>query len=101
MAIISDAQTSEKWKIMSVSLYSRVSLKRDLPEHRLRAGDIAHLVEFIPHPSGGEQGCVIEVFNAIGDSIAVVTVPVSDIEPLAADEVLAVRRILGNPARSA
>jgi hypothetical protein len=30
-----------------------------------------------------------------------VTLPVSDIEPLAADEVLAVRRILGNPARSA
>jgi hypothetical protein len=35
---------------------------------------------------------VIEVFNALGDSIAVATVPLSDLEALAEDEVLAVRR---------
>lgn len=39
----------------------------------------------------GEQGCVLEVFNAVGESIAVVVVPESDIEELRADEVLAVR----------
>ena len=34
---------------------------------------------------------VLEVFNALGTSIAVVTAPESAIEPLREDEVLAVR----------
>jgi hypothetical protein len=41
--------------------------------------------------SGGEPGVVLEVFNAVGESISVVTVKESDIEVLRADEVLAVR----------
>jgi len=36
---------------------------------------------------------VLELFNALGESIAVVTVPEDAIEPLRADEVLAVRPI--------
>lgn len=65
---------------MSPSLYKRVALKRDLPEHGLRQGDVAVLVDYVQHPRGGEQGCVLEVFNALGESIAVVAVPESDIE---------------------
>ena len=83
-----------------VSRFQRVALTRDVPEHRLRAGDIASVVDFVPHPGGGETGCVIEVFNAVGESIAVVAVPLSAIEPLAADEVLAIRR-LATPRESA
>ena len=45
------------------------------------------------HPAEGKRGCVLEVFNALGDSIATVTVPESAIEPLAADEVMTVRRL--------
>jgi hypothetical protein len=74
---------------MGLTLHERVALKRDLQEHQLRAGDVAYLVDFVPHPESGEEGGVIEVFNAIGDSIAVVTVPLSELEPLAGDEVLA------------
>jgi hypothetical protein len=76
---------------MSVSLYQRVALRRDLPEHNLRRGDVATLLDYVPHPEGGEQGCVVEVFNALGETIAVVAVPESDIEELRADEVLAIR----------
>lgn len=79
---------------MGLSLHDRVALKRDLPEHRLRAGDVAYLVDFVPHPAAGEEGGVIEVFNAVGDSIAVATLPLSELESLAGDEVLAVRRRL-------
>ena len=39
----------------------------------------------------GPRGCVIEVFNALGESVAVVTVPENAVEALRADEVLAVR----------
>jgi hypothetical protein len=76
---------------MSLPLYQRVALRRDLPEYNLRRGDVATLLDYVPHPEGGEQGCLVEVFNALGESIAVVAVPKSDIEELRADEVLAVR----------
>lgn len=76
---------------MKLPLYQRVSLRRDLPDHGLKAGDVATLVDTVPHPKGGEDGCVLEVFNALGDSIAVVAVPESDVQGLQADEVLAVR----------
>jgi hypothetical protein len=76
---------------MSLSLYQRVALRRDLPEHGLRRGDVATLLDYVPHPEGGEQGCVVEVFNALGESIAVAAVRESDLEELRADEVLTVR----------
>ena len=78
---------------MKLALYQRVALRRDLSEHPFRRGDVACLVDRVPHPAGGEGGCVLEIFNALGESIAVVTVPESDIEPLDADEVFAVRRL--------
>ena len=46
-----------------------------------------------PHPTGGEPGVVLEVFNAIGESLSVVALKESDIEPLRADEVLTVRSL--------
>jgi Domain of unknown function (DUF4926) len=76
---------------MSLRLYDRVALRTSIPEHALRAGDVATLVDFVDHPSSGPRGCVLELFNALGDSIGVVTVPENAVEPLRADEVLAVR----------
>ncbi len=57
---------------MSLELYQEVALTHHLPEHQLRAGDVATLIEFVSHPQGGERGCLLEVFNAIGESIAVI-----------------------------
>ncbi len=76
---------------MTLELFQDVALVRDLPEHNLRAGDISTLVDFVRHPAGGEDGCVLEVFNAVGESIAVITVPLSAVEALSPDEVLSVR----------
>jgi hypothetical protein len=50
-------------------------------------------IDLLPHPQGGEEGAVLEIFNAVGESIAVVTVPVSAIEPLRPDYVPSVRLI--------
>ena len=61
----------------ALALHERVALKRDLKEHQLRAGDVAYLVDFVPHPALGDEGAVIEVFNVVGESIAVATVPLS------------------------
>ncbi len=76
---------------MSLRLYDRVALRSSFPEYSLRAGDVATLVDFVDHPSSGPRGCVLELFNALGDSIAVVTVPEAAVEPLRADEILSVR----------
>lgn len=81
---------------MKVQLYQRVALKRDLPGRQLRAGDVAYFVDHVPDPMGCEVGCVPEVFNAPGESIAVVTIPESDIEPLSADEVLSIWRLVAS-----
>ena len=76
---------------MTFELFDRVALKTAVPQHGLLAGDVAILVDFVDHPSGGPRGCVLEVFDALGESIAVATVPETAVEPLRADEVLAVR----------
>ncbi|WP_414543947.1 DUF4926 domain-containing protein [Nostoc sp. CCY0012] len=78
---------------MNFELYQRVALNRNLEEYQLKKGDVATLIDFVPHPSNGEQGCVLEVFNATGESIAVVIVPISDIKPLRNHEILSVRSL--------
>ncbi|MFK0730330.1 MAG: DUF4926 domain-containing protein [Gloeotrichia echinulata HAB0833] len=79
---------------MNFELFQRVALNRDLPEYQLKKGDVATLIDFIPHPDNGEEGCVLEVFNATGESIAVVIVPISDIKPLRNNEIFSVRSLV-------
>jgi hypothetical protein len=79
---------------MDLELYQEVALTHDVPEYGLHTGDIVTLIDFVNHPGGGEKGCVLEVFNAIGESIAVLTAPLSLIEPLHANEILTVRSLM-------
>ncbi|GJM42453.1 MAG: hypothetical protein DHS20C20_27350 [Ardenticatenaceae bacterium] len=64
-----------------LKLYKEVALTKDIPTENLRQGDVATLVDRVPHPAGGEEGAVLELFNAVGDSIAVVVVPISSVGP--------------------
>lgn len=75
---------------MAIDLFKRVALRIDLPEHGLRKGDVATIVEHLPGKDC-EDGYALEVFNAIGDTIAVITVPESAVEPLTADVIPSVR----------
>lgn len=77
---------------MKFELYTDVALTCDVPEHRLRRGDIVKLVEYHNAPDGTE-GYSIEVFNAVGNTIAVTTVPASALEALREDEVLCARAL--------
>ncbi|TVP63964.1 MAG: DUF4926 domain-containing protein [Leptolyngbya sp. LCM1.Bin17] len=54
--------------------YSCVSLNRDFPKYNLRQGNIATFIDTVPAPDDGEEGYILEVFNALGKSIDVVTV---------------------------
>ena len=78
---------------MTLELYQEVALTRDLPEYQLKAGDIATQVNFVSHPSGGEEGCLLEIFNAVGESLTVIAVPISTVEVLRPDEILTVRSL--------
>ena len=76
---------------MKPGLYQHVSLTSDIPQYNLKKGDIATLVEYVPGPEGIEKGCILEVFNANGESINVITVPESSIASLSPDQILTVR----------
>lgn len=77
---------------MKYPLFSRVAIAQDLPDENLRRGDVATIVEHYEGRSGQEPGYELEVFNAVGETIAVTTVRESQIEALRRDEVLSVRR---------
>jgi len=76
--------------MMGFELFSRVALREDFPEHKLKRGNVATVVDH--HPvSDGEDGYSLEVFNAVGETLAVLVVAESQIEPLMNNEVLHIR----------
>ena len=75
---------------MKFELYTDAVLTRDVPEHKLKRGDIVKLVDHHVAPDGSE-GYSIEVFNAVGDTIAVTAVSETSLEPLREDEILSAR----------
>lgn len=84
---------------MKFPLYSRVALTVDLPAEGVRRGDVATIVEHHSAPAAGiEPGYSVEVFNAIGETLAVVTLPESSLEALRRDEVLSVRSLTSHAA---
>ncbi len=77
---------------MKYELFKEVVLHRDIPGKKLKKGDVATIVEH--HPSTtSEDGYSLEVFNALGDTVAVVTVRESEIETLKESEVFSVRSL--------
>ncbi len=74
---------------MAFELFKQVALREDLPQYNLRRGDVAKVVEH--HPAPDEDGYSLEVFNALGETIAVITVAESLLAPLKSNQVLHVR----------
>jgi hypothetical protein len=72
---------------MKYELFKEVALAADIPEHRLKKGDIATVVEYLPAPPNSEPGYALEVFNTLGETIDVLSVGESEIEPLRPSEV--------------
>jgi Domain of unknown function (DUF4926) len=61
---------------MDFPLYSDVILLRDLPEESLSAGDIGTVVERHDVPAM-ETGYSVEFFDMLGNTVAIVTLPMS------------------------
>jgi len=78
---------------MTFKLFEEIVLAIDVPGKKLKQGDVATVVEY--HPvSDDEDGYTLEVFNTLGDTIALITVPESAIEPLTENKVFSVRSLV-------
>jgi hypothetical protein len=76
---------------MTLELYQRVVLTRDLPAEGLRAGDVGVIVEHYPPKGDVPEGYELEFFTAGGQTVAVVSVPAIAVREAQADEVLSAR----------
>ena len=75
---------------MKFELFSRVALARDVPSYHLKKGDVARVVEYLDDP---EPGYALEVFDALGETIDVFSVPEDYLEPIVHGERLQVRHV--------
>lgn len=66
---------------MKFELFTRVVLREDFPTHQLHQGDLAMVVDHHPVIEG-EDGYSLEIFNALGETITILIVSESQIEPL-------------------
>ena len=73
---------------MNIELYSEVASTQNIAKHSLKIGDVATLVDFVTHPSPRWRR---RVCIAVGESIGVVTVPISAIKSLSANDILTAR----------
>jgi len=68
-----------------------VVLNKDVPEHGLKRGDIGAVV----HCYADGSACEVEFVTAEGRTIAVLTLEMTDVRPLAASEILHARPLAG------
>ena len=79
---------------MKYELYTDVALTVDIPDHHLKRGDIAKIVDYLPAGDNPEPGLALEVFNALGETIDVIMVAESEVELLQHDEVRHIRHLV-------
>ena len=77
---------------MKYKLFKEITLLKDIPEKKLKKGDVATIVEY--HPVDDSiDGYSLEVFDVFGNTIAVTTVSESEINPLRENEIFSVRSL--------
>jgi hypothetical protein len=77
---------------MKFELYTEIVFNQDIIEYSIKKGDIGTLVEY--YPSNGmyfDDGYSVEIFDAYGDTLKVVTVGESIISLIKPRSVLSVR----------
>jgi len=73
---------------MTYSVLDTVVLTRDLPKHKLRAGDLGAIVQ-VYEPDGLE----VEFVTAAGRTEALLTLKQADVRPVAGDDLVTVRSL--------
>ncbi|MDH5587729.1 MAG: DUF4926 domain-containing protein [Nitrospirota bacterium] len=78
---------------MTLPLFSRVILTQDLPDVDLVTGDMGTIVEHHPATHDYPEGYEVECFAGNGETIAVVSVPATNLRQATNHDVLHVRRL--------
>ena len=73
----------------SIAELDTVVLDRDVPEHGLRKGDVGTVV----HRYADGRAFAVEMMTGDGSTIAVLTLPLTDIRPLGSREILHAREV--------
>jgi hypothetical protein len=76
-----------------LELYKDAILTVDLPAEGLRAGDVGTVVERHEVPGVVEAGYSVEFFDMTGRTVAVVTVPASNLRPPTSTDLPSVRAV--------
>ena len=76
---------------MSLELFDRAVLMKDLPAEGLRAGDVGVVVEHYEARGDSPEGYELEFYSARGETFAVVSVPATAIRVAESHELLTVR----------
>ena len=77
---------------MKYNLYTEIVFNQDIDEYSIKKGDIGTLVEYYPANNfTSKDGYSIEIFDALGDTLKVVTVDESKISLIKHNSVLSVR----------
>lgn len=78
---------------MKFEPFARVALAEDIPEHGLCRGDMVTVVESLPANNAHPDGYLVEVFNVIGETLDVIGLHETQLMPLRADAVPAMREL--------
>jgi hypothetical protein len=74
---------------MTIREHESVVLTRDLPEHKLRAGDVGAVVQVY----GVGQAYEVEFVSGSGQTLALETLELKDVRPLGAGDILHIRSV--------
>ena len=73
---------------MRLELYKEAVLTRDYPKDHLKKGDLVTIIDYLEDP---EPGYMLEIYDALGKTVDVLSLPEAYLEPLHEGERLQVR----------
>lgn len=74
---------------MKLQMFKEAAFTCDVPDRGIKKGDIATVIDYLDDP---EPGYVLEVFDALGHTVDVLSVPESYLEPIREGERVQVRQ---------
>ncbi len=76
---------------MKFELYSTAALAEDFPEKKLKKSDLITIVEYVPASDAHPEGYVVEVSDALGNTLCIATLHESQLQKLVPNAIPSMR----------
>ncbi len=76
---------------MKFELYSSAALAEDLPEKKLKKGDLVTIVEHLPANELHQEGYVAEVTDVLGNTVCILTLRENQLQTLVPNAIPSMR----------